>query len=537
MGGGNGADARNGGNPGATSRSGGSSAQGGSATLGNGGAGGGNNATGGAAPPEGGPPPAPNGGPPTIDPNCTPSRLFGKTGELWKPDGRLIDPSYAGYHTGLDPLPRVDGPIKRVTDFGAKGDDMADDTAAFTTAIAETQGVLLVPAGRYVITKRLDIRKSNFVLRGEGIDKTTLLFPRPLSETNPGDANYPFNGGFLWLTGTDPGAAIGNITSNAARGARELQVSATTGVEVGQWVRVVQTDRGGSLFRALHGGANQGNASEDGGDEVFHFYSKVQAVTATTVSLERTLPFEVDTNWTPQLKKAAPTVREVGIEDLTLEMDSGRYPGHFNERGFNGIYFDGAHDSWVRDVRILNADFGLSLYRSYFCTAKGVIIDANIDRGGTTGHHALNAARGADNWFTEFDVRKRYLHDLTVDGYVMGTVWSKGKGVDMNMDHHGRAPYGNLWTNLDMGQGTRIYNNGGAANRLPPSGAYNTFWNLKASRSVGLPGGGYGPFLNFVGPFSAGGGSNWSVENIAANTLCQPDLHEFMLAQRKAKQP
>ncbi|HEY0705384.1 MAG TPA: hypothetical protein VGG33_01215, partial [Polyangia bacterium] len=43
--------------------------------------------------------------------NCTPSKLFGRHGELWKSDGRLIDPSYAGYHTGLDPIPTVDGPL------------------------------------------------------------------------------------------------------------------------------------------------------------------------------------------------------------------------------------------------------------------------------------------------------------------------------------------------------------------------------------------------------------------------------------------
>ncbi|HEY0709120.1 MAG TPA: hypothetical protein VGG33_20085, partial [Polyangia bacterium] len=398
----------------------------------------------------------------------------------------------------------------------------------------QTTGVLLIPAGRWIITKRINIRKSNLVIRGEGPDKTTLFFPRPLSETNPGDANYPFNGGFLWLTGTDPGATIGTVTANTPRGAKTLPVSSSTGVQVGQWVRVVQTDRAGSLFRALHGGANPGNGAEDGGDEVFHFYSKVTAVTPTSVTLERTLPFEIDTDWSPQLKIAAPTVREVGIEHLALEMASGSYPGHFNERGFNGIYFDGAHDSWVRNVKILNADFGLSLYRSFFCTVSNVVIDANIDRGGFTGHHGLNAARGADNWFTEFDVRKRYVHDLTVDGYVMGTVWSKGKGIDMNMDHHGRAPYGNLWTNLDMGRGSRVYNNGGAANRLPPAGAYNTFWNLRAADSPGLPGGGYGPFLNFVGPGLSGGAGNWSVENIPASAICQPDLHEFMLARRKA---
>ena len=67
---------------------------------------------------------------------------------------------------------------------------------------------------------------------------------------------------------------IGTVTANAARGARELQVSATAGVKVGDWVRIIQTDKAGSLFRALYGGMHPGNVCEDGGTEVFRFYSQ-----------------------------------------------------------------------------------------------------------------------------------------------------------------------------------------------------------------------------------------------------------------------
>ena len=100
------------------------------------------------------------------DPSCVPSKLYGRMGELWKPDGRLIEGGYAGYHTGLDPLPVVEGPVKRVTDFGAKPDDVGDDTEAFRAALAGTpSGVLLVPAGRYVLTKQLILKdRSNFVV-------------------------------------------------------------------------------------------------------------------------------------------------------------------------------------------------------------------------------------------------------------------------------------------------------------------------------------------------------------------------------------
>ena len=171
-----------------------------------------------------------------------------------------------------------------------------------------------------------------------------------------------------------------------------------------------------------------------------------------------------------------PTVRELGIEGMTLEMAKVAYPGHFNERGYNGIYMVGAFDSWVRNVEIVNAELGISIYRSYFVTVTDVVLDGNT--GDTIGHHGLNSARGTDILFTRFDLKQKYVHDLTVDGYAFGTVWSKGKGVDLNMDHHGRAPYGTLWTDLELGRGSRAFDSGGAGNRLPGSGAYTTVWNV-----------------------------------------------------------
>jgi hypothetical protein len=480
----------------------------------------------------------------SVNSGCTPSTIFGKSGELWKKDGRLIDVSYAGYHTGVDPIPNVAGPMRSVKEFGAVGDGVADDTQAFLDGIMTlAEGVLLVPAGRYMITQRLTISKSNFVLRGEGMDKTTLFFPKSLGDiygltVSPGGTNWSFNGGLLTVSGSDTGAVLATVTANAPHGTNQLMVSTTSGIQVGDWVRVLQTDNAGSLFMALYAGTAPGNVAEDGGTQVFRFYSRVTAVEANSLTLERTLPFQVDTNWMPEVRAAKPSVREVGIESLTVEMLGTPYPGHFQEHGYNAIYYTGTFDSWVRDVQILNADFGVSIYASFFATVTGVILDSNFDRGPSNGHHGLNSARGADVLFTKFDVRKKYVHDLTIDGYTMGTVFSDGKGLDLNMDHHGRAPYGTLWTNLDLGRGTRAFASGGASNRLPCTAAYTTLWNVTAAAPVGFPARGFGPLMNFVGVTGTTGApptADYSVENIPAESLCQPDLYQAMLARRQQR--
>ena len=135
------------------------------------------------------------------------SLLWGANGELWQPESRLPDFSYAGYHRGDAPIPDVEQTAD-ITRFGARGDDDADDTAAFRQAIEATpRGAIFIPAGRYIISDVLDIKKSNIVLRGAGATQTILFCPKVLEDVRPdmgatttGDptSNYSWSGGFIW---------------------------------------------------------------------------------------------------------------------------------------------------------------------------------------------------------------------------------------------------------------------------------------------------------------------------------------------------
>lgn len=97
------------------------------------------------------------------------------------------------------------------------------------------------------------------------------------------------------------------------------------------------------MLRALYGGKHDGNTGEDGNTQVFTWYSPVTAVGATSITLARTFPFQINTAWKPTVTQAQPTVREFGIENMTLEMAKVPYPGHFMERGYNGIYVGREH--------------------------------------------------------------------------------------------------------------------------------------------------------------------------------------------------
>ena len=113
------------------------------------------------------------------------SQLWGRHGELWHPDSRLPDFSYAGYHRGESSLPTV-ATVVDVTRFGADGSDADDDTEAFRKAIAATdRGTIFIPPGRYTISDIVEVRKGGIVLRGAGPEKSILYFPRDLEDVRP----------------------------------------------------------------------------------------------------------------------------------------------------------------------------------------------------------------------------------------------------------------------------------------------------------------------------------------------------------------
>ena len=139
------------------------------------------------------------------------SKLWGEKGELWERDGLLRDFTEVGYRQGGIPIP--DWPVGvSVTDFGAMGDGLHDDTQAFRDAIAACpeRHAILVPKGTYRITEQIVLKsddKSYFVLRGEDRFESVLWFPHYLAEIAelpPGKKSRgqnPLNLGFFWFDG------------------------------------------------------------------------------------------------------------------------------------------------------------------------------------------------------------------------------------------------------------------------------------------------------------------------------------------------
>ncbi|MBT3290602.1 MAG: hypothetical protein HN380_24875 [Victivallales bacterium] len=474
------------------------------------------------------------------------SALWGKKGEAFTVVGRLPDFSYAGYRSGETPIP-TPKVTASVRDLGAKGDGKTDDTAAFRKALASgPNAVIHVPAGRYVITGVLELKQSRTVLRGDGPGKTILFFPKTLNDIKPNwgqttggrrTSNYSWSGGFICFMGSFGSAQLATVTAPAKRGSSELSLSDASKIKVGQKLEIRQSDtKENTLARALYDG-DPGDMRKLRGKTRISMVAKVTAMKGESVTIEPPLRFDIRQEWQPVVKTFEPTVQDCGLEELTLEFPVTPYKGHFTELGRNGIAMSGVANCWVRNVEMLNADSG-GFIGSRFCTLEGLVFrsERKADWQKCTGHHGLTLG-GTDNLLTGFDYRMRFIHDITVSNGSSQNVIAAGRGDDLCFDHHKRAPYQNLFTDIDLGAGTRPWKCGGGGSLGKHCGARTTFWGIRAKHSIALPPRRFDPgSLNLVGlPSKAASrkqpGKSW-IEAIPPADLSPIDLYQAQLKRR-----
>lgn len=470
--------------------------------------------------------------------------------QLWEskadPTGRLPDVSYAGYACGEKPIPTI--PVAaNVRDFGAKGDGRTDDTSAFLAAIQKTEkGAILIPAGRYRITQILEIQKPGLVLRGDGPDQSILIFPTPLNDIRPNwgettgglkTSNYSWSGGLIWFKGADPGKTLGPVTRPAKRGDHRIHVSGNlSALKPGSWIEIqVKDDEKRSLLDYLYSGDPSNISAIKPATHRTSFVTRVRGTQGDTLDLERPLRVDLRPEWKPVVRQFSPTVTNSGVEELGFEFPERAYKGHFTELGYNAVAFNNVTDCWARNLIITNSDSGL-FAGAHFCTLSNIRLETHgvTEKDGLFGHHGITLS-GHDNLCMRFEIHQKFVHDLSVEGGA-GNVFSSGSGTDLCFDHHKRAPYENVFTDLDAGAGTRLWKCGGGANLGRQCGARGTFWNIRSKRPQSYPQG-FGPAsMNLVAletrEKSVTETSGRWFEAIPPEKIDPPDLYQAQLKRR-----
>ena len=117
-----------------------------------------------------------------------------------------------------------------------------------------------MPAGRYVITKIVEIKRSGVVLRGAGPDQSVLVCPVPLETIKPNmgattsgrpTSNYSWSGGMVHFKGSWKRGKAVLVHRPVKRGSRQLPVTVTSGFKIGERVEISVTDDSKKSLLAL----------------------------------------------------------------------------------------------------------------------------------------------------------------------------------------------------------------------------------------------------------------------------------------------
>eukprot|EP00798_Chlamydomonas_sp_ICE-L_P020898 gene20898-27748_t len=371
---------------------------------------------------------------------------------------------------------------------------------------------------------------------------------------------------------------ITRVIRDAGKGDNMIFVDDVDRLRVGQRVTLVISDSYGSLVNDLNGGAesDQFCSACINAQRVLRFHSRITALDIFTglLVMDRPLPYNIKTFWSPEIHSFNPGITDCGIEDMSIEFKWSAYENHLQDEGWNGIEFAGAADCWANNLRISNSDNAVIIWMSSFITVSNVWIGTTRKRAYYECHHAFNISYAQDVAVTDFWKRAYYEchhafnvsyaqdvavtdfwvdvrchHDIAVYAWDVGVVFAQGGGMDLNLDHHRLVPYGTLFTAIMVGtsEPTRPFFSGGIR-EWGENQIGSTFWNLYAGPQGSvpfpeLPADTFGTQCNFIGfhwfvDFSRGARKGWYREDVVtlrSQFITPANLYESMKSTRRER--
>jgi hypothetical protein len=285
----------------------------------------------------------------------------------WKPGIPGGIPSYRGFANVKNPP------------YGAKGDGLADDTAAIQKALDDCpEGkAVLCPAGSYRLTAPLKITRG-IVLRGEGPEKTRLI-----NEATAGNA--------IALSNFDV-EIVTSVVKGAAKGATSLTVDDASRLRAGDLLLVDQLNE---EFVSVEGegGLARWAGREDGKRAMGQLVELVKKE-GNTLTLSRPLAIAFKEALKPQaIRSSDKVIRRAGIEDLYLETTKRRTDQGSSIKFWNTMY------CWVRNVESSRGWFDghVTLKRSLGCEVRDSYFHHAHAYGSGHGYAVLVTGQSTDN--------------------------------------------------------------------------------------------------------------------------------------------
>ena len=368
------------------------------------------------------------------------------------------------------------------------------------------------------VSSGIEIYGGNFVIKGDGPDKTRLIMETPNLPTSI--SNLSSSPILLAIKHTNGPNNAGNspklasVTENAKRGDFTVKVSGTTGISSGQWVQLRLRSGDRELVKKEIGpiALNENwaiakapisiNQSSDDlyGVKITEFH-QVKSAANGKITFYEPIMHDIDIKYNDTEGWEIRTYKyleNVGIEDLSFvgnALDGYAHHGEGHaEQAKVGWQYDGAYkplllqrvvNSWVRNVHFESVSEALTFAESANSSAYDIRIS------GKRGHSAVRS-QGSSRVFigkvrdesAGNDVYGKscqgQFHGCGVSKPSVGTVlWNVTWGNDACFESHATQPRATLIDNCSGG--LVYYRAGGDENEVPNHLGDLTLWNLNVT--------------------------------------------------------
>ena len=368
------------------------------------------------------------------------------------------------------------------------------------------------------VSSGIEIYGGNFVIKGDGPDKTRLIMETPNLPTSI--SNLSSSPILLAIKHTNGPNNAGNspklasVTENAKRGDFTVKVSGTTGISSGQWVQLRLRSGDRELVKKEIGpiALNENwaiakapisiNQSSDDlyGVKITEFH-QVKSAANGKITFYEPIMHDIDIKYNDTEGWEIRTYKyleNVGIEDLSFvgnALDGYAHHGEgLAEQAKVGWQYDGAYkplllqrvvNSWVRNVHFESVSEALTFAESANSSAYDIRIS------GKRGHSAVRS-QGSSRVFigkvrdesAGNDVYGKscqgQFHGCGVSKPSVGTVlWNVTWGNDACFESHATQPRATLIDNCSGG--LVYYRAGGDENEVPNHLGDLTLWNLNVT--------------------------------------------------------
>lgn len=315
--------------------------------------------------------------------------------------------------------------VANVLDFGAKADGVSDDASAIQKAIdAVENGAVLVPKGDYVLKKGLKIGKG-VVLRGEGADKTRLLFD--ISDGVAIDIIKYARGKWVGVTGGHD------------FGSDQVQVADSSPFKAGDFVEIQQINDPDVMYTDSKW--NESWANDSVGQIL-----KVKAVSGNTLVLDKPLYITFQADQHPKIRTQG-FVERAGVEDLYIVLSSKGDPITIQMK--NAAY------CWVRNVESeFTSRNHVGVTSSYRCEVRDSYFHNSYNFGGGGHGYGVNLGQHVTDCLVENNIFRRLRHSMLVQVGACGNVFGYNYSIEpfsnanwtpCDISLHGHFPFMNLF--------------------------------------------------------------------------------------------